>query len=263
MQQVDQKSQVIDFVKGLDLSKLERPIDKSKMMEQLHIENPLVGDLVTTWMELRKRRMQMEKQAEEMTRRAKSQLTKFHQEVERQEAKDEKARMAGQAVQNTRARSCDEGWEDEVSDEDAEQYELEGRLVSRKDIINIMEFAMTTQLLNDQSRLTFDGIVLALRKGKVAIPKDKYNWRLTRQASRAKKISRWSTRLLKDSDQLKNSAVTPRIFARQLLRNLIVDKKIKLSSKRVKAVIKQYAMKLKTMPPSFKLQNYQIDIKQK
>ena len=69
---------MIDFVKGLDLSKLERPIDKSKMMEQLHIENPLVGDLVTTWMEIRKRRMSMEKQAEEMIKRAKSQLTKFH-----------------------------------------------------------------------------------------------------------------------------------------------------------------------------------------
>ena len=117
-------------------------------------------------------------------------------------------------MQNKRARSCDEGWEDEVSDEDAEQYELEGRPVSRKDIINIMEFAMTTQLLNDQSRINFEGMIAALRKGKVAIPKDKYNLRLTRLAGRAKKISRWSTRLLKHSDQMKDPAVGVKVFAR-------------------------------------------------
>ena len=57
--------------------------------------------------------------------------------------------MAGEVVQHKRTRSCEEGWEDEVSDEDAEQYELEGRPVSRKDIVNILEFAMTTQLWND------------------------------------------------------------------------------------------------------------------
>ena len=47
-------------------------------MEQLHIENPLVGDLVETWIEIRRRRRVFEQEVMEKLEEIKVELTKFH-----------------------------------------------------------------------------------------------------------------------------------------------------------------------------------------
>ena len=70
---------IIDYVKSLDLSELEKPLDRSMMMkEQLHIGNPLVADLIEYWLDIRARRMQFEKQATKLITKAQEEVAKFH-----------------------------------------------------------------------------------------------------------------------------------------------------------------------------------------
>ena len=47
----------MEFVLNMDIDGLFRPLDKSKMIEDLHLSNPIIADLVEVWIRIRRERM--------------------------------------------------------------------------------------------------------------------------------------------------------------------------------------------------------------
>ena len=101
-------------------------------MQELHIENPFVADLVSTWIDMRRRRMEFERIATTKVQEIKAEMTKFQQEHEKRNPK-----------RNSSSSQSSED-EEESQDEDKKQYELDDKNVSKSDVQNIIQQSMLT-----------------------------------------------------------------------------------------------------------------------
>ena len=89
----------------------------------------------------------------------------------------------------------------EDSDEDNEQYEFTGKKVSRRDIQNVLNFAMSTQLMYDTARMrclvTNDR--KKIKQGNFTLPKKAVRevFLVSELSQLSCDITRWASRLIK------------------------------------------------------------------
>ena len=64
MQAQQEVARIAQSVKVMDLEQLIKPLNRSLMMEELKIKNPIVGDLVQAWtIEIRRRALSFNKKS--------------------------------------------------------------------------------------------------------------------------------------------------------------------------------------------------------
>ena len=77
MAEVAEKDRILRYVKGLDFTKIDYPIDYEEMAYDLNITNPIVRDLLEIWVEMRCRRMDFVPRVMKKLTKIKRQLDKF------------------------------------------------------------------------------------------------------------------------------------------------------------------------------------------
>ena len=144
-----QSAAIRAYVNSLDLAALSKPLDRTKMMKELHIDNPLLADVVESWIEVPRMRMKFHQQALGKIAVVKKELAKFY----RAKANHMAAREAWEKHFKSAQAATEEVKEDD--DPDAPQYVFMGHKVSMNDVQNMMQYAMQVQLMKDSARMRF------------------------------------------------------------------------------------------------------------
>ena len=98
-----EKQRIYMWMARIDFTRVTGPLDRSAMMAELHIENPLVADMVQKWYSIRQSRIRFEQAMFPKIEAAQAELAKFQSEQRRQAELDFE---------------CEDNWEDVEEDDD-------------------------------------------------------------------------------------------------------------------------------------------------
>ena len=128
------------------------------------MDNPLAIMTVKVWLSIRRQRMEFERTIFAKVRKVKRQVDKFFDMKERMVKKKLAKEMFEQMRREVFGFEEEDDWEDcdeeyysedgeeEFKEENKGQYVIEDKEVTRKDIVNLLYFAMTTNLMHDSTR---------------------------------------------------------------------------------------------------------------
>ena len=177
---------------------------------------------------MRRQRLLFERDVASKVFAVKKELTKFQSAKQKYEPQQQQI-------------DSEDEWQED-SDSEVEQYEIQGKAVSKSDVHNMLHLTSAVNLMEDETRVKYHKEINNVKAGKFNLPKKIFygigencnpSYRLLkylfykRLALLSADTTRWARRLIK-TGEYKWERLAGSVFAKRLLWNILADKKIKV-----------------------------------